>query len=264
MFNLKHFLRKLYHLIAFLGVFILVFIPTVRADSIPSCYDDYLVDIDIISGTKYFSNDSWVNHSSSRSFSNGKTITYLFPRTESDLYIKFFDSSLIYDSFNITLTGYSSDKVATFMKKFSLTNLSYCSSSNNDWCFDYSVENNQLHFYGPATSAFAKSSYISIAFGEPFPFSDSISFIAVSSSDFSSLNCSSANFDNPSAISNIPSETDGIKIFTNFYSIFIDKLSFLSEYFVTNMLFLGFIGVIVLIIVLELFLILFKGGGYKK
>lgn len=59
------------------------------------------------------------------------------------------------------------------------------------------------------------------------------------------------------------SETDQGKILSNFYSIYLDRLGFVSEYFANNTLFLAFIGVIILFIILEIFLKLYRGGGYR-
>ena len=61
-----------------------------------------------------------------------------------------------------------------------------------------------------------------------------------------------------------PIETNQTQILKNFYSIYIDKLKFISDYCINNYLFLAFIGVILCFIVLELFLKLYNGGGYRK
>lgn len=58
-------------------------------------------------------------------------------------------------------------------------------------------------------------------------------------------------------------ETDQGKILSNFYSIYLDRLKFISEFAINNSLFMAFIVVILLFIILELFLRLYHGGGYK-
>ena len=59
------------------------------------------------------------------------------------------------------------------------------------------------------------------------------------------------------------SETDQSKIFSNFFTIFLDRLKYVSGYAISSPIFLGFIGVFIIFIVLELFLFLFNKGGYK-
>uniref|UniRef100_A0AAU8B5P7 Uncharacterized protein n=1 Tax=Dulem virus 59 TaxID=3145770 RepID=A0AAU8B5P7_9VIRU len=61
-----------------------------------------------------------------------------------------------------------------------------------------------------------------------------------------------------------PQETDQSKIFSNFYTLFLDRLKFISNYATKNYLFLGFIAVIISFVLLNIFLFLFNRGGYKR
>lgn len=57
---------------------------------------------------------------------------------------------------------------------------------------------------------------------------------------------------------------DQIKLLSNFYSIYLDKLGMLSNYATQNYLFLVFIGIIILFILLELFIYLFFINGRRR
>lgn len=60
-----------------------------------------------------------------------------------------------------------------------------------------------------------------------------------------------------------PQETDQSKILQNFYTLFLDRLKFISEYAINNYLFLAFIGIFLILVILEIFLYLYNRGGYK-
>ena len=58
-------------------------------------------------------------------------------------------------------------------------------------------------------------------------------------------------------------ETDQGVLLSNFYSIYIEKLSSISNFAIENKFVLSAITIILLLVCLDLFLYLFKGGGHK-
>lgn len=215
-FRFRKIYFKLYHLLKFLGIFVLaliVLMPSVKAEE---C-------VDILSTAEnphfYFTRYNYNEFVSSNS-----------PIYKFNTYYTFFvgDGSQ-------TLGDYFDSKGITAPWITLFYNGYHCDNSLT-YCTDLSPSSNIsfLNFFG----------------------SDKTSILDSLISDFHIVEgdsiCNSSEPEEPIIDTDNP--------ITEFYSLYLDKLGMLANYSLENKYLLSFIGVILLFILLELFLLLFKGG----
>jgi hypothetical protein len=235
------------YILTLLLIFSLFTAVNVNAEEYDSCYADYLVDNYSWLSSKVshyvVESDSWKSSSMNSSLS----LLYLFPvKSNTTYYLKFFVSDI-----NSSLL----DRVYLYDE-----NKNYLTFSNaGDFDYSYDSDNYMLILNIPEN---ANYSYLSLVFTYQYFNKSSFAFADVDLSECPSIKdetVTPSNPDNPSVV-----ETEQSKIFANFYTLFLDKLKFISNYATNNYLFLAFLGVILSFIVLELFLNLYRGGGYRK
>lgn len=231
------------YLFIFLSTFMLL-VPGVKADEYDSCYDDYLINTTdlLIKNSRAFynlSNDNW----NSTTVNQNYTLKYLFSAESSKTYyLKFF-------------SNYNDIKISYFYRYDSNKNLldstsAFVSKTLSDYLtYSYDVSNSMLIITFNNNIDF---DYIS------FVFSVALSNFAYA--DFDLTTCP----EKPDIPFNPGiQETEQSKIVTNFYTLFIDRFKFISDYAINSYFFLTFIGVILCFVILKIFLYLYNRGGYQ-
>ena len=249
--------KNLFFILILMFISLFIFNTYVSAEEIEPCYNDYLV-----STTDLFKSNcrGYYNVSSDSlvcSYVNANyTLGYLFSAEPSKtFYLRFFDSSI---------TNSSSPKI--------------------DYFYLYDSNKNVID----STSAFASkkiSNYLTYTYDSSnsmfiFEFKDDIEFNYISFvfyqgglsnykyfvyDNFDLSSCPVIEEPVVPVDPNNPTvqETDQAKILQNFYTLFLDRLKFISGYAINNYLFLAFIGIFLLFVILEIFLYLYNRGGYK-
>lgn len=246
---------KIYHLLKLLGVFVIIFgtIQVVKADELPSCYDDLLVPY-TISTTGYpplwsEATQQWRDGCSASQI-NGRGLQVLIPIYENKpTYVKFPKASTGNNISIWAFVGYNEQKTGAEC----ITNSVY------NWItYSYDTET-QIMTITPTQNNTYK--YVSLGFStmlsfgnytRPVPWGDQTTGnLAISDED----------------ISTCPVEPTppGNEVYNNFVTLYIEKIQYLAEGFMSNPYLVAMVGIIIGWIVLELFLrILHLKGGYKK
>lgn len=221
------------YLFVLLTTFILL-LPFVKAEEYDNCYDDYLVG-----------QVSFINHST-----YWKLIQPNIPvSSNTTYYIRFFISE--------DFTSSSNTRFSTTPDPFDENNnsLGYLSLSNLSW-------DSELYILSFTTSSKEGLSYIKLpvyTYYTNYTILENAYFI-ISDNKYDLTTCP----EKPD-ISYDPGiqETEQSKIVTNFYTLFIDRIKFISDYAINSYFFLTFIGVILCFVILKIFLYLYNRGGYQ-
>lgn len=224
--------------VLFVLLICLFMIPSVNAAEIDSCYNNYLINI---TWGNYYSrydvnSDSW----QITSYSNEgyvESLQYLFPaKPNTTYYIKFFTGKTFSSSTNYFsyFYFYDSDK-------------KYLSSSSSLYG---STLNDQFYFTTPSNPDF---SYVSFDLPQV---NRTILGTTIAFADFNLSTCPIVEEPEPEPI--MPDST-----LDSFYLVYTSKLKEFTDYALENKYILGVLGIILLFIVLEIILNLFRKGGYR-
>ena len=248
--------KNLFFTLILMFISLFIFNVHVNAEEIDPCYNDYLVsttDLFKSNCRGYVSSDSLSCSTVMGSYS----MNYLFSAEPSKtFYLRFFDSSstsstspqinyfYLYDSYKNVI-----DSTSAFASKNLSNYLSYTYDSSNSMFILEFKDNIEFD-------------YISFAF-YPAGVLPTYKYFAYDNFDLSSCPVIEQPVDPVDPNNPTVKETDQAKILQNFYTLFLDRLKFISYYAINNYLFLAFIGIILIFVILEIFLYLYNKGGYK-
>lgn len=215
---------KKYFLVLLIGFLILI--PGVNAEEYDTCFDDYLVG----TFTSSYKSTYW------------NTVSPLVPvKPSTTFYLRFFISEDFSTQnntrFGSSTYGYDSDQ----------NSLGLSSISNYSWDSTYHI----WTFTTKDTSNLSFLQFSVYTYNTNYTILENSKFIISDNKD-DVISCSISEPEEPDPV--VPDST-----LDNFYSIYLDKLGMLSNYVVENKFLFSAIGIIILFIVLEFFLILFKG-----
>ena len=259
----RKYFFKLYHLFRFLGIFIFIFmlIPNVKADT-------YTIS-DIISKLEFsescsnnllefdFESNLCAIENNRNNYKDCPSGSYQYPLNKYYLELKENTSYYFYVS-GSNLNSFAYASIRFFNENWNFisdgmmsANASFNTPSNTKYAF--------VFYYARGRSLNDIYSYLSnYSFGL---------FEGSSVSEYVSYEECQELPDTPVDVHveiAQPTDTNPETIFASFYTLFFNKLKFLNDSFLDNKILLGFIGVIVIFVILELFLKLFNGGGYKR
>lgn len=249
---------KIYHLLKLLGIFILIigFIPIVKADELPSCYDDLLVPYTIGNYTNpplwNETNQNWQSGCNTGQ-NNSKPLQVLVPIYENkSTYIKFPKAATGNDISIWAFVGYNENKTEAECRTSSVTT----------WItWEYNKDTKILKITPTENNTYK---YVSLGFSKmitwnnftrPVPWGDQeTGNLAISDEDISEC-----------PVKPEPEQPTSNEVYNNFMEIYIEKIEYLAKGFMENPYLVAMVGIIIGWIVLELFLrILHLRGGYKK
>ena len=219
----------------------LLFILPVKAEEIDSCYDDYIIsDYAVLdSGSYYYDNSTseWVKETHGKALT---TIKVLFPVTANKTYnIKFFDSIQIdpvgnYYTYNI----YYYDNNLLKIDSISLVNT-------------FNTDTNILSLTIPEDFT---GNYISIVLRPTDGQNDTtLDNNTIAFADFDLSTCPEVEEPTPEEpVTPTPEETNQSETISNFYTICIDKINFLTNTFIENKLLLSIPVITILIFIFTL------------
>lgn len=239
---------KLYHLLKFLGIFIILLTPNiVKANTyngeINECWNDKIITLENgnnvgVNQRSYYkvTNDTWEYTTNNTVYA----LKILIPvETGKNYYIRFFD---YYKSLNLNwFTLYDENKKP-------LTNTGFFNNLNFNNYGTYSINSGLLTFNLKDNENIKYISFNFMGFIQDR--------VLISDFDLSDLSVCPPTQE--------PEPTGNTKL-DDFLTIYIDRLTYLSEKTIENQYMLAFVGIIFGFIVLEITLhIIHIRGGYKK
>ena len=250
--KLKKIYFKIYHLFKLIGIFILVFglSKNVYAESLPSCYNDYLKSYNIgeYKYPAYWVNndETWFQNGCSTGNRNNRPFEVLIPvSTTSTTYIKF--------PTTVTNNNIRLNAIVTYNEEKTNPQCKTSSDQINEvitYSFDYTTS--QLIINSKTDTI----SYISITFlsTNTLPYGTQLTG-SVAIADFDLAEC-------PTTTPPEPTPTEGI--YGTFLDLYFNKLNYLATGFIQNEYLITMIGIIIAWIVLELLLKILNLRGGKK
>ena len=243
--KIKKILRKLYHLLAIFSCFILFLIP-VCAEELDSCYSDYLVDYSI-GNHNYI--PLWNKNNQTWTYVPGSAMNGSKPF---QVLIPLYADKSTYLKFPVSASGNNIDIWGGAFYDENLTNTQTVSQSRYIYDYiSYSYDNTtNILTITPRTSTYSYASFTFNTFlsynnySRPVPWGSQTSG-QVAIADFDLSNC---------PVSLDPDQPVNNNVFSNFLTLYINKLTYLANGFIENPYLLVMIGIIFSFIILELFL----------